>query len=388
MSLDLLDDLRERPVRYIVGMMSGTSCDGVDAALVRVKRHGSKTRVKLIAFKTLAYAPPLRARLLAEKMDAREVSSLSFELGDIFAQAAVSMQEAAAENDCKVDLIASHGHTIAHYPPRKDHAGCGTFQITEPAVIADRTGVPVVSDFRTRDVAAGGQGAPLVPFADWVLFHRPEEHVGCLNIGGIANITVVAPKLKDVFAFDTGPGNMPIDGAMRLLTHGQHHMDPDGAHAAQGKVMEGLLEKLLDHDYFDQLPPKSTGREEFGEGAYLPQEIMNRSHFKPEDVMATVTVAVAKSIAQAHQKFIAPLHPLSQLVVSGGGARNKFLMKSLRREFRPIPVVTSDEMGLPGDAREAIAFAVLGNESLCLRPANVPGATGAQHAAILGKFTV
>lgn len=387
MSLHLLDELRERPVRYIVGLMSGTSCDGVDAALVRIKRHGPKTRVKLIAFKTLPYAAALKVRLLSEKKDAKEVCSLSFELGEIFAQAAVAMQEEAAQNDCKVDLVASHGHTVAHFPPRKGQALHGTLQIGEPAVIAERTGVPVVSDFRLRDIAAGGQGAPLVPYADWVLFRRPDGNVGCLNIGGIANITVVTPKLKDVFAFDTGPGNMPIDGAMRLLTRGQQHLDWDGANAAKGKVLDDLLDRLLDHEYFRRLPPKSTGREEFGESVYLPQEIMNRTQYAPEDVMATVTMAVARSIALAHQRFIAPLHPIKQLIVGGGGARNRTLMKRLQAELAPLDVRTSDEVGLPGDAREAIAFAILGNESLCLSPANVPGATGAHHPAILGKFT-
>lgn len=388
MSFHRLDELRERPMRFVVGMMSGTSCDGVDAALVRLKRHGPKTRVKLIAFKTLPYSPPLRARLLAEKKDAKEVCSLSFELGQIFAQAAESMQEDAKQHDCEVDLIASHGHTIAHYPPTKDKPGCGTLQIVEPGGIAERTGVPVISDFRVRDMAAGGQGAPLVPYADWVLFRRRDETVGCLNIGGIANITVVTPKLKDVFAFDTGPGNMPIDGAMRLLTRGQQHLDWEGANAAKGKVIERLLQRLLEHDYFERTPPKSTGREEFGESAYLPSEILSRAHYAPEDVMATVTLAVARSIAQAHRRFVAPLHTLSQIVVSGGGARNRVLMKLLRKELAPVEVRTSDELGLPSDAREAIAFAILGNESVCLAPSNVPRATGAQHPAILGKFTV
>jgi anhydro-N-acetylmuramic acid kinase len=172
-----------------------------------------------------------------------------------------------------------------------------------------------------------------------------------------------------------------------MLTRGQQHLDWDGASAAKGQVVEGLLEKLLEHEYFERMPPKSTGREEFGEDAYLPQEIRNRAHYAPEDVMATVTTAVAKSIAQAHQRFIAPLHTLGQIVVSGGGARNRVLMKKLCKEFAPIDVRTSDELGLPGDAREAIAFAILGNESICLSAGNVPGATGAHHTAILGKFT-
>ncbi|MDZ4859710.1 MAG: anhydro-N-acetylmuramic acid kinase [Candidatus Hydrogenedentes bacterium] len=388
MSLHLLDDLRERPVRYVVGLMSGTSCDGVDAALVRLKRHGPKTRIKLLACKTLQYSGALKVRLLSKKKDAKEISSLSFALGEVFAQAAVSMQEEAANNDCSVDFVASHGHTIAHLPPRNGQSEHGTLQIADPALIADRTGLPVVSDFRPRDMAAGGQGAPLVPYADWVLFHRVDENVGCLNIGGIANITVVTPKLKDVFAFDTGPGNMPIDGAMRLLTRGQQHMDWDGANAAKGKVIQDLFDQLMDHDYFNRMPPKSTGREEFGEDVFLPPDIVERAQYAPEDIMATITSVVARSIALAHQKFIAPLTPLSQIVVSGGGARNRTLMKALRAEFAPIDVRLSDDLGFPGDAREAVAFAILGNETICQTASNIPNATGASHAAILGKITL
>jgi anhydro-N-acetylmuramic acid kinase len=236
-------------------------------------------------------------------------------------------------------------------------------------------------------MAAGGQGAPLVPYADWVLFHRMDEIVGCLNIGGIANITVVTPKIEDVFAFDTGPGNMPIDGAMRMLTRGRHDMDWDGANAAKGRTIDLLLDALLDHPYFRQAPPKSTGREEFDEDNYLPKEIALRTEYAPEDVLATVTLAVARSIAQAYQRFIAPLHTLSLLVVSGGGTKNKTLMRYLRKELPTLDVRKSDDFGLPSEAREAIAFAILGNETLCLKPANIPGATGARHAAVLGKIT-
>lgn len=383
-----LEELRQRPVRYIVGLMSGSSCDGVDAALVRAKRHGAKTRIKLIAFKTLPYGGTLKARLLTSRKDAKELSALSFEIGDIFAQAAVAMQEEASRGGVEVDFIASHGHTVAHVPPRNGQSGFGTIQIGEPALIAERTRLPVVSDFRPRDMAAGGQGAPLVPYADWVLFHRMGETVGCLNIGGIANFTVVTQELKDVYAFDTGPGNMPIDGAMRLLSRGQHHMDWDGANAARGRIDGELLERLLDHPYFAQMPPKSTGREEFGEHVYLPQEIMNRSEYTPEDVVATVTAAVAKSIAQAHNRFIAPTNPVARIIVSGGGAKNRTLMNMLRTELSTMDIRLSDDLGLPGDAREAIAFAILGNETICGSPANVPAATGARHPAILGKITV
>ncbi|GMU93593.1 MAG: anhydro-N-acetylmuramic acid kinase [Candidatus Hydrogenedentota bacterium] len=387
LSTGALDELASRPLRFGVGLMSGSSCDGVDAALVRIKGTGARLRIKLIEFKTFPYPDPFKVRLLRTKMDARDLAVLSFELGDGFAKAAMAMKELASSQGIEVDFIASHGHTLAHVPPHSGSPNYGTLQIGEPAAIASLTGLPVISDFRPRDMAAGGQGAPLAPYADWVLFRRSNETVACLNIGGIANITVVTPELNDVIAFDTGPGNMPIDGAMRILTRGRHHLDWDGANAAKGKVIEALLEKLLDHPYLRQAPPKSTGREEFGESVYLPAEISQRHEYAPEDVLATVTRAVARSIAQAHQRYISPLHKVAQLIVSGGGARNLTLMKNLREELPTVDIRTSDQLGLPGDAREAIAFAILGNEFLCGTPANVPGATGARRPVVLGRVT-
>lgn len=381
--------LQAKPERYGIGLMSGSSCDGMDAALVRLRGEGADLHVKLLEFETTPYPEGFRARLLAPRHSLHEACVLSFDLGDYLADAAAAMMSRAHELGIHVDFIASHGHTLAHIPPRPGDVRGATLQIGEPAIIAEQTRCLVISDFRPRDMAAGGQGAPLVPFADWVLFHRDDRTVLCLNIGGIANLTVVPPYLADVIAFDTGPGNMILDAAVRLLTQGKLDMDEGGRMAARGTVISELLEAVLAHPFFAQAPPKSTGREEFGPGAFLNDLLESRrSRYSPEDILATLTESVAASIADAWKRFVAPHHAAARLIVSGGGALNPQLLKRLERRFESVPLRTSDDYGLPAVAREALAFAVLGNETLCQRPSNVPGATGAHRPVILGNLTL
>lgn len=375
-----------RSVRFGIGLMSGSSCDGVDAALVRIKGNAPDVRIKLVAFHTFPYAHLLKRRLLEPRMDTRELARLHFDLGTIFADAALSMMTRAKEEDVEVDFIASHGHTVSHVPPELGREGFGTLQLGEAALIAQAARVPVIADFRARDMATGGQGAPLVPYADWLLFHHDTETVGCLNVGGIANLTVVPPRLEDVFAFDTGPGNMPIDGTVRRITHDKHSYDIQGGGAAKGTVVAPLFETLTVHPYFGKAPPKSTGREDFAVDEYIPPKYFNTAEFRPEDVLATVTRAVAASIVSACERFVLPSHTLSRLIVSGGGVHNRTLMKHLRDGLPGTTIVTSDQMGLSSDAREAIAFAILGNETMALAPGNLPSATGASRAAVLGKL--
>jgi len=378
--------LRSKPSRYAIGLMSGTSCDGITASLVRIKGTGTSIAIKLLAFENYDYDAEMRTRLLAPRMDAREVCALNFELGKRFADAAAAMQYKASLEPADIDFVACSGHTLAHLPPRRSDQ-IGTLQIGEPAVIAERCRVPIVSDFRTRDMAAGGQGAPLVPYADWVLFHRSSHTVLLLNIGGIANITVVPPRFEEVMAFDTGPGNMAIDGAMRLLTSNRENMDRDGAMAGKGVVIDEFLDYLLGHPYFNEAPPKSTGREDFGPEVYLRDAIASRRDRSPEDIMATVTTAVAYSIVRAFNRFVKPNYDVSRFIMSGGGAHNQTLVKRIKAGLPGLTVRLTDGYGIPVDAREAVAFAILGNETICGTPSNVPQATGASHPCVLGKIT-
>ncbi len=378
--------IQKKPARFCVGLMSGSSCDGVDAALVRIKGTGKSLVMKLIAHETFPYTTGLRHRLLDEHMTLKDACALDFELGERFSEAAQAMMDRAQKDETPVDFVASHGHTLAHLPPRANER-IGTLQIGQSAVVAEHCGVPVVSDFRPRDMAAGGQGAPLVPYADWLLFHSLKRPITCLNIGGIANFTVVTPDFRNIQAFDTGPGNMAIDGAMRLLTKGNQEMDTDGKAAKTGMIIDEFLNYLLDHPFLSKLPPKSTGREQFGMQVYLRDALAARSEHSLEDLVATVTEAVARSIIEAYDRFIKPENPAEHIIVGGGGAHNKVLMERLKEGFAGAQVFTSDQYGIPTDAREAIAFAILGNECIMGTPANVPHATGAERRVILGKIT-
>lgn len=379
--------LRHKEKRFVVGLMSGTSCDGIDAALVRIKGSGVDIHVKLLEFITLPYTPGLRTRLLAPKIDVHEICLLNFELGERMAEAVLDMQKVAEEKEYNLDFVASHGHTVAHHPPNRFNSSIGTLQIGESAVIAERTGLPVISDFRPRDMAAGGQGAPLVPYADWLMFRRPDRTVACLNIGGIANVTVVPPEFESIMAFDTGPGNMIIDGTISLLTRGSQQIDNKGKNAAKGIVIDEFLDYLLDHQFFGIVPPKSAGREQFGPEVYLRDALAARSGYSLEDIMATVTSAVAYSIVRAYNRFIKPHHDIDRLILSGGGTHNHTLIKKIKQGLPDVVIRKSEDYGIPDDAREAIAFAVLGNETICGTPANVIKATGARHPVVLGKIT-
>ncbi|MCK5861883.1 MAG: anhydro-N-acetylmuramic acid kinase [Candidatus Hydrogenedentes bacterium] len=379
--------IRNKQARFAVGLMSGTSCDGVDAVLVRIKGTGPGLAIKLISHKSFPYETELRNRLLSEQMSSRDVCLLNFELGDCLAEAAQSMVDIADDNGTEVDFISAHGHTVGHYPPTSSQAHFGTLQIGESAVIAQRTKKPVVSDFRVRDMAAGGQGAPLVPYADWLLFHKKERTTVCLNIGGIANITVVTPKFKDILAFDTGPGNIIIDGTVRILSRGSRAFDENGEAARRGKIIPEFLEYLLSDSYFSKPPPKSTGREHFGVNAYLRDALASRRDHSYENMVATVTRATTQSIVESYKRYVEPKHNVSHMVVGGGGAMNSTIMLSLQKALPKLQIYISDRIGISHNAREAVAFSILGNETICGTPANVPQATGASEAVVLGKIT-
>lgn len=385
----------------VVGLMSGTSLDGIDAALIEIEDSrragqarkravGEAVRWSLVAFDTLPYPRERREEIHAAILegDAAHLTRVHARLGEWFAEAVLRVCRAAGASLRDIDLIGSHGQTVWHQPPREGWRG-STLQLGCPATIAERTGIDVVSDFRARDMAAGGEGAPLVAWVDHLLFTT--GHVRILqNIGGMANLTRLPPRGSDdaVIAFDTGPGNALIDTAVELATNGDHTYDPDGAWARRGTVDDALLAELLADPFYERVPPKSTGREAFGR-AYVQTLIERRRPADAAawaDLIATLTALTAASIAAAVKRWADPGDD-GEVLVSGGGGRNPALVDELRRRLEPIPVRTGDALGFPPEAKEAIAFAVLAWAHVTGRPGNLPEVTGASGPRVLGSLT-
>jgi len=380
--------------RLAVGLMSGTSMDGIDAALVELRGPAQQPCLRLLACVSNPYPQAVRERLLhvatGEPTTAGAISQLNFLLGELFAEAALRACRRAGISPGRLAVIGSHGQTIYHQGARTLEAGrriSSTLQIAEPAVIAERTGVPVVADFRTADMAAGGQGAPLVPMVDYLLLRDDREGRVALNIGGIANITVIPADARpeEVFGFDTGPGNMVIDALVRHFTRGKKAYDAGGGLAARGRVIEPLLATLLRLPFFRQRPPKSAGREQFG-GEHVRRHFLRRRGAPPQDLLRTATELTARTIADALERFVFPRVKVHRLIVSGGGAHNRLLIARLRKLLPSLSVELSDNYGLPVDAKEAIAFAVLADRTLNGLPGNLPSVTGARRAVVLGKL--
>jgi anhydro-N-acetylmuramic acid kinase len=381
----------------LVGLMSGTSLDGISAAVVRFREdeQGAVTP-ELLNFVSASYSATQRDRLASALRDAtpQDYARLDFELGGWLADAAVAAMAGAGVARADVAAIASHGHTVWHDPPR------ATWQFGQPAVIAERTGLPVVADFRVRDVAAGGQGAPLVPIADALLFAASAHWRALQNLGGIGNLTVVPPRgsvdLASVRAFDTGPGVCIIDGVTRALFP-DRRFDEGGGIAAAGRPIESVVDELLAHPYFAAEPPKSTGRELFT-NEYIARFVGRCREAAPgsssADAVASAVAFTARSIALAFARFVP--EPVAELVLSGGGARNPALFRAVEAAMADVEasqyfsgrrVVTFDDLFFDGEAKEAVAFAFLGWLHLRGRAGNVPTATGARGPRILGSLT-
>jgi anhydro-N-acetylmuramic acid kinase len=369
--------------RLCIGLLSGTSVDAVEAVLCRIEGTGPEVRITLLAHVSRPFAPEFTQRVLSAN-DARSLCELNFALGEHFAQAALEVISRAGHRPEDVDVIGSHGQTVAHLPASLSETP-STLQLGESSVIAERTGIPVVSDFRTRDVAAGGQGAPLVPYLDWALFRKPGVTRALQNLGGIGNVSVVGDRLEDTIAFDTGPGNMVLDGLARLTTQGRLQCDLDGTLSRQGRVMPELLAELLAHPFLALPPPRSAGREGFGDA--LVARLWERHGSRPYDLMATAAAFTVEATARAYEQWLLPRFRLEAVYVSGGGTRNPVLMERLTERLDPLPVHTLDVLGLPEGAKEAVCFALLANEHLSGTPSNVPSATGARRRVVLGKLT-
>jgi anhydro-N-acetylmuramic acid kinase len=377
-------DLRALPTRLVIGLLSGTSADGTDAALCEISGAGEGVRVVQRSFVTTPFDRPLRERIFSvSEANAIELCDLDVLLGEAFAQAARDAAEAAGVPLGDVHLIGSHGQTAVHHPRSAGKLGA-TLQIGEAAVIAERTGVPVVSDFRVRDVAAGGEGAPLVPLVDHLLFRKPGTRRALQNIGGIANVTLVGDTRDALIAFDNAPGNMALDAVARAASAGAEPFDRDGVRAARGRVDATLLAELHRHPYLGQPVPKTTGRELFGKDFYYP--LLGRYEGRLDDLLATLTRFTAEAIARSYRELL-PALP-DEVYVSGGGALNVTLMRHLAELLAPATVDSTAAVGMDPKAKEAIAFAVLANETLFGHPGNVPAATGAVGPRVLGKLTV
>lgn len=375
--------------RLVAGLMSGTSLDGIDVALVRIAGSGLHTQVEQVAFKTMEYRPEVRQAILAacrpETSDVAGLCSLNFLLGQLFADAVCQVCRDSGINIEEIDLIGSHGQTVWHQP------GSSTLQIGEAAVIAARTGAVVVADFRVRDVAVGGQGAPLVPYTEYLLYRHPRKTRLLQNIGGIANVTVLPAgcRPEDIVAFDTGPGNMMIDACVARLTGGRQQYDKSGAIAARGNASPAMLSALMAHPFFAQPPPRTTGREMFGDtytdelvAKYLARGV------SPDDIVATLTRFTAASIADSYRRFILPWHAVDEVIIGGGGSHNPALLAMLRGELPSIPVYPQEHLGFSSDAKEAVAFAILANEAISGHPNNLPAVTGARLPVIMGKISL
>jgi anhydro-N-acetylmuramic acid kinase len=383
----------------VAGIMSGTSADGIDVAIVRLEDHDFEAKLDFVTHKHFAYPKNVRDFVLSVMNAEAKVSDLArlnVLLGELYAEAVLAT---ASEVQAGISLIGCHGQTIYHQGEKKNFLGrpiSATWQTGEGAVIAARTGIPTVSDFRQADMAAGGKGAPLVPFLDYMLYRDPQRGRIVQNIGGIANLTAIPPgtsagggaRPDRVIAFDTGPGNMVIDGVMARLYNKRY--DDGGRIGAKGKPIESVLKKIMRGAFFRTKPPKTAGREEFGR-EFVEQFLRNCGGAKKEDIVATATALTAQTIAAAIRDFLPGAFGDEQvfhdMIISGGGSRNCTLVRMISEQLPKLEVKTSDAYGIPAEAKEAVAFAVLAYQSWHRAPSNIPAATGAEYPVVLGKIS-
>ena len=381
----------------VLGIMSGTSADGIDVALARISGAPPKMQAKLLGNTPVKLPAALRMEILRvaeqQPITAGALSQLNFRLGELLASAVLTACRRFEMSPSKIDLLGSHGQTIFHQGRPIPYFGsptASTLQIGEPSVIAALTGITTVGDFRPADIALGGQGAPLVPYADYLLYRHEKLGRVSLNLGGIANVTVLprAAKPQQVLAFDTGPANMLIDALVSHFTRGGQRFDKNARLALEGRSFPALLDAFMTDPYLKLAPPKSTGREYYGHAYRKKILALGRHHrAKPNDLIRAATIFTALSVVDALNRFVLPKTKIQQLIVSGGGTHNPLILAQLSAALPGIEVLPSSRLGIPEDAKEAFAFAVLAYETFHQRPSNLPSATGARGPAILGKIS-
>ncbi len=377
----------------IIGLMSGTSADGIDVAICNIEGEPPKLKATVEFENTYPHAPDFQRQILdaciPSKSSVDMLCGLNVDIGLAFSKVTLDAIQQADLTIADIDLIASHGQTIWHQVEDNGDVS-STLQIGESAVIAEKTGITTISNFRARDVVAGGQGAPLIGYVDWLLLRHPTRWRAVQNIGGMANVTCL-PPLNDEessapLAFDTGPGNALIDTMINILTGGEEMYDPKGAYASRGNIEEYWLADLLDHPYYRRKPPKTTGREMFG--SMMVDELLEtvRTHKIPiQDVMATLTMLTAQTIVDAYRNY-APAR-IDEVIIGGGGKHNHTMIDMLRSLMGNVPILTHEDIGIDGDSKEALAFAVLGHETWHNRQGNMPTLTGASRPVVLGDIT-
>jgi anhydro-N-acetylmuramic acid kinase len=381
----------------VLGLISGTSADAIEVALARISGAPPHLNAKLLNHTSISFPTELRKEILRvaeqQPISAGGLSQLNFRLGETFAEAALAACQRFRVAPKKISLIGSHGQTIFHQGKRIPYFSrktASTLQIGEPAIITARTGITTIADFRPADIAQGGQGAPLVPYADYLLYRHKKLGRISLNLGGIANITIIpaAAKPSQILAFDTGPANMLIDALVAHFTRGRQRYDKDARLAQQGRTIPALIDELMRDQYLKLPPPKSTGREYYGHSYFRKLLALGKSHHaKPNDLIRASTIFTSLSIVDALNRFVLPKSEIDQLIVSGGGSHNPLIMGQISAALLGIQIIPSSQLGVPEDAKEAFAFALLAYETFHQRPSNVPSATGARRPAILGKIS-
>lgn len=390
-----LQELMGKRSKLVIGLMGGTSADGVDAVLVRIDNWGKDTKMEQLAYVSVPFEDEVRQRILdiaqGDFGGSRELGRMNMLLGELYLDACTRLCRRAGVEFSQIDLIGSHGQTIYHQPVKEAYLGrelAATYQIGDVSVLCEKIGAPVVSDFRVRDMAAGGQGAPLVPYTEYLLYRQEGKDVALQNIGGMGNMTFLprSGALSELIAFDTGPGNVLIDGAVERLSGGKLRYDAGGALAAAYPVSQALLDELMKDPYLRQKPPKTTGREKYDRG-FLEELYRKAAALSLSDgeVLATVTRYTAETIAHAARTYLPRLPEL--LIIGGGGSYNLTLLEGLRELLPEVQVATNEDLGRDGDAKEAAAFALLANEAVHGICNNAPAATGASHPVVMGKIS-